>query len=316
VALKDSRHTELMTLFGAATEATSIEEVAEELGVTPRTINTAIRTGKVKPRKLSIYIEKLDGMLGNACCIPSDIAIKLSELRLSWFAQQNHRTLPLWLRENAKVLEDACAGVFIDRLKDPNRFVGYSLVLGIAYIYEGILNAKNPDRYADANKRALQHLQNAHEYGGKGLLSPYLVERLVMQISCATFNPCEQTIVRDQQQRIAIKKILGELGTLDVCRRVAAAVRRDYVPLWNGVIFAVTAENYDCAAEFYRLLERFFANDKDPASGNPLIESIWKEYIVAHEKEKLEDALTKIKLATAKETREKSSKNLSKLKKH
>jgi AcrR family transcriptional regulator len=303
-----------MTLFGAATEATSIEEVAEELGVTPRTIHNALRTGKVKPRKLSLYIEKLDAMLGNACCIPPDIAIKLSELRLSWFAQRNHRTLPLWLRENAKVLEDACAGVFSDRLKDPSRFVGYSLVLGIAYIYEGILNAKNSQVYADANRRALQHLQNAHEYG-LALLSPYLVERLVMQISCATFNPCEQTIVTDQQQRIAIKKKLEDLGTLDVCRRVAAAVRRDYVPLWNGVIFAVAAENYDCAAEFYCLLERFFANDKDPASGNPLLESIWKEYIVAHEKEELEAALKTTKLAEAREANEKSSKNPSKSKK-
>jgi hypothetical protein len=314
VALKDSRHTELMTLIGAAAEATSLEEVAEELGVTTRTVNNAIRTGKVQPRKLSIYIEKLDGMLGNARCIPADIATKLSELRLSWFAQQNHRTLPLWLRNNAKILEDGCAAAFIDRVRDPGRFVGYSLVLGIAYIYDGILNAKNPERYAEINKRALQHLQNAHEYGANGLLSQYLVERLVMQISCAIFNPWEQTIVLDQQQRIAIKKKLEELGTLDVCRSVADAVRRDYAPLWNGVIFAVATENYGRAAEFYCLLERFFHDDKDPASGRPLLESIWNEYIVAGEKDKLEEALKARTASTAQAASKSPVKNLRKSK--
>jgi len=290
MVLRDSRQRELIGLIEAVVADSSEEKLAGELGVTTKTIRNAIRDGKVTPRKHQLYVEKLDRMLGNSSCIPADIARKLMELRLAWFAPHNDKLVPHWISENAPIFEDACSGVKECSGTQLDRFVGYSLVLGIAYLYQGILGARNRDESAASNKRALRHLQNAHEFGAQRL-SSYLADRLVMQISCAIFNPSELEIVSDPELRAAIRKQLEELGSATVCHRIANAVRRDYAPLWNGVLFAVTTEDYEKAADFYLRLEQYCPNGNDPVTGHPLLKSIWNEGIVSQEKSKLEAAV-------------------------
>jgi hypothetical protein len=295
MVLRDSRQQELIGMMEVAVSESSRDELAVKLGVTPKTVSNAIRDGKVTTRKHQLYVEKLDQMLGNASCIPADIARKLTELRLAWFSPNNHRLLPRWVQENGQLLEDACSGVEARSETQLERFVGYSLVLGVSYLYQGILAARNRAESAATNKNALRHLQNAHEFG-KQRLSPYLADRLVMQISCAIFNSSEQEIVSDPERRASISKQLQELRSTTVCHRIANAVRRDYAPLWNGVLFAVTTRDFEMAANFYSQLEQYCPNGNDPVTGHPLLKSIWNEHIVAHERTKLEDAL-KLRLA-------------------